>query len=100
MKLKSNFIKYCESVPEKFNTCQKYACFTCYKKFTRNITQTGRKACAEYVRNVRHGENLACSKSYIVQEGMVYDRVEQHFQITRCIQDLLCDTLKFCYLRL
>jgi len=47
------------------------------QKFTRNVTQTGRKAYAEYVRNVTHGENLACSKSYIMREGIVYDRVEQ-----------------------
>jgi len=70
------------------------------QKFTRNVTQTGRKAYAEYVRNVTHGENCACSISCIMQDGMVYDRVEQHFQIPRHIQDLLCDTLKFWYLRL
>jgi hypothetical protein len=34
------------------------------QKFTRSVTQTGRKACAEYVINVAHGENIACSKSY------------------------------------
>lgn len=70
------------------------------QKFTRNVTQTGRKTYAEYVRNATHGENLACSKSYIMQEGMFCDRIEQHFQITRHIQDLLCDTLKFWFLRL
>jgi len=41
------------------------------QKFTINVTQAGRKAYAEYVRNFTCGENLACSKSYILQEGMV-----------------------------
>jgi hypothetical protein len=65
------------------------------QKFTTNVTQTDRKAYAEFVRNVTHGENFVYSKSCIMQEGMVCDSIEQHFQITWHIQDLLCDTLKF-----
>jgi len=91
VKLKLKFIKYYKSVPKKFNACHK------------NLPEMWHRQAGRPMQNMSEmlhmGKILHVVNHILCGKGSSTTGLS-NFQITRHIQDLLCDTLKFCYLKL